>query len=266
MTVPFFVTIPHSGEKVPSQTPWLAKLPEPILMCDVDRYVDQLYMPSLTRLGVPWIKTDWHRYAADLNRVPQDIDAGSVEGSANPVGTHSRGFHWTITTTEQVLQPQPMSEATHQELVQLIYEPFHRQVREKYHEFKLRGHHQVYHLYAHSMPSLGTRQHRDPGELRAEIVVSDCHGKSCDRPYRDLVIAAYVTAGFKVGYNWPYFGGRVSEQYGLPQQGQQAIQVELNRSLYMDENSKKLLPDKAEAVQKKLQLALTYIRDGLQSF
>ena len=89
---------------------------------------------------------------------------------------------------------------------------------------------------------MGTRMHRDPGERRADIVVSDCLGKSCDPHFRDLVIAAYTISGFKVGYNWPYMGGRVTEQYGHPSKGQHAIQVELNRALYMDEKTKKLLP------------------------
>ncbi|WP_161971440.1 N-formylglutamate amidohydrolase, partial [Escherichia coli] len=58
--------------------------------------------------------------------------------------------------------------------------------------------------------------------LRADIVVSDSKGKSCDPRFKDLVIAAYASAGFKVGYNWPYFGGRVTEQYGDPKREQHA--------------------------------------------
>ena len=112
------------------------------------------------------------------------------------------------------------------------------------------------------MPSLGTKNHRDPGETRADIVVSDCLGISCDKSFRDLVISAYVTAGFKVGYNWPYMGGRVTETYGKPSQHHHAIQVELNRSLYMNEVTKKIKPE-AEAVKKKVQQALMYIKSEL---
>ena len=77
------------------------------------------------------------------------------------------------------------------------------------------------------------------------------------------MIAAYVTAGFKVGYNWPYLGGRVTETYGRPASGQHAIQVELNRSLYMDEESKQLKTTAAEHVQKKIRAALEYIKSEL---
>ncbi|MCK6599866.1 MAG: N-formylglutamate amidohydrolase, partial [Bdellovibrionaceae bacterium] len=60
----------------------------------------------------------------------------------------------------------------------------------------------------------------------------------------------YVTAGFKVAYNWPYKGGRLSQQYGKPAQGQQSIQVELNRALYMNEINKKIIPESAKVKEK----------------
>lgn len=261
--VPLFVTIPHSGENIPPQTPWLKSLPEEILMCDVDRYVDFLYEPSLHKLDIPYIKTEWHRYAADLNRIPDDVDASSVIGNKNPPGTHNRGFHWVITTYKHPLMPHPMSEETHQELVELIYNPFHDGIKKLYQGMHEKGFNKTYHIDAHSMPSVGTSEHRDPGEVRAEIVVSDSKGKSCDPRFKDLVIAAYVTAGFKVGYNWPYFGGRVTEQYGNPGREQHTLQVEMNRALYMDEKTKKLKPEEAKKVQEKVLLALSYIRNNL---
>lgn len=261
--VPLLVTIPHSGEKIPDLTPWLQGLPEEILMCDVDRYVDLLYEPSLNALGIPSVKTDWHRYAADLNRLPADVDASSVAGHKNPPGSYSRGFHWVITTYKQVLMKTPMPEAVHEKLVQLVYEPFHAGIKVEYQRLHSAGFNTTFHIDAHSMPSFGTDEHRDPGEQRADIVVSDCKGTSCDPRFKDLVIAAYATAGFKVGYNWPYFGGRVTEQYGAPSRQQHAIQVEMKRSLYMDEKSKKLKGPESAAVKAKVHSALSYIRNNL---
>jgi N-formylglutamate amidohydrolase len=264
--VPLFVTIPHAGEKVPPQTPWLNALPEEILMCDVDRYVDFLYEPALRKLQLPFAKTEWHRYAADMNRIPTDVDCTSVIGNSNAAGTFNRGFHWVVTTYKNQLMTQPMSPETHEELVKLIYEPFHASVRDLYSKVHSSGDKVTYHIDAHSMPSLGTSEHRDPGEKRADIVVSDCKGTSCSSQFKDLVIAAYVTAGFKVGYNWPYLGGRVTEQYGVPDRGQHAIQVELNRELYMDEKTKKLKPEAAKKVQEKILFALDYVKKGIAGF
>lgn len=262
-TSPFFVTIPHSDEKIPAQTPWLNSLPANILMSDVDRYVDLLYEPSLKELEIPFLKTQWHRYAVDLNRVPADIDCDSVIGNKNVSGTHTDGYHWVKTKNEQQLMAVPMSLEAHQQLTELIFEPFHSSVLQHYESFKNKGYRQVFHLDAHSMPSLGTRMHKDPGELRTEIVVSDCGGKSCHLKFRDLVISAYVSAGFQVGYNWPYLGGRVTETYGHPGRGQHAIQVELNRKLYMDESTKKINTETSAVVQKKIQKALTHIKSEL---
>lgn len=258
-----FATIPHSGEKVPDETPWLNSLTESHLMRDVDRFVDRLYEPLLLDLKIPFVKTEWHRYAADLNRVPEDVDASSVQGSSNPAGLHRRGFHWVVTTLSEPLMAQPMTYQTHLSLVKKIYEPFHRSVKAQYDGFESQGAKEVFHLDLHSMPSLGTKEHRDPGELRADIVVSDCMAQSSKKDFVDLVILSYVRAGFKVAYNWPYFGGRVSEVYGNPSRGRHAVQVEINRALYMNEETKKYLPEKAEVLQKKLQLALQMIVDQL---
>lgn len=261
-TIPLFISIPHSGEKIPDQTPWLKDLSERVLMSDVDRYVDVLYMPALQSLKIPFQLTEWHRYAVDLNRIPVDVDAASVIGASKPVGSHSDGYHWVKTKADVQLMPEPMSEENHQELTQLIYEPFHAGVRNHYNFFRKQGCRDIFHIDAHSMPSRGTKNHRDPGEMRADVVVSDCGGKSCHPNFKDLVIAAYASSGLKVAYNWPYLGGRVTEQYGKPELGQQAIQVELNRALYMDEITKQILAEHVQ-VQDKITKALIYIKSEL---
>jgi len=255
------VTMPHSGEKIPDQCVWLKNLDEVTLMCDVDRFIDVIYEPTLHRLKIPFHKTEWHRYAVDLNRIPTDVDVDSVQGAINSSGQFSRGYHWVMTTHNQKIMQSPISQQMHQQLTQLIYEPFHEGVRALYSKGFSQFKH-VFHIDAHSMPSKGTSQHKDPGELRADIVISDSLGKSCAPEFRDLVIAAYVTAGFKVGYNWPYVGGRVTEQYGHPAKGQHTIQVELNRMLYMNETTKLILPQHRD-IQVKIDKALSYIKTEL---
>jgi N-formylglutamate amidohydrolase len=259
----FFISIPHSGEKVPAEATWLNELPEPILMCDVDRYVDRLYIEAIKQISCPSVIADWHRYVVDLNRLPTDIDIDSVVGASAASGKFSQGLHWLKTTKGQPLLTKPMSMAQHLKLVQNYFEPFHEQVRAKYSEFRRIGATKIYHLDAHSMPSLGTKAHRDPGQLRAEIVVSDQVGKSCDPFFKDLVIKAYSDVGFKVAYNWPYIGGRVTETYGKPANGQHTIQVELNRALYMDEETKQYRTKEASEIAKRITTAVVAIEKGL---
>jgi len=259
----FFITIPHSGERIPAETPWLHGLPEPIVMSDVDRYVDRLYQPVIQELKIPYVKAEWHRYVVDLNRLPDDIDVDSVIGSKNPSGKFTRGIHWVKTMNEARLMPEPITPELHDQLVAKYFEPFHVDVRAIYQKYFKQGAKKVYHLDAHSMPSVGTKAHRDPGERRADVVVSDWEDKSCEPSYLKLVCEAYASTGLKVAVNWPYVGGRVTETYGKPELGQHAVQVELNRALYMDEVSKKILPDQAEALSKKISAAIRYIYERL---
>ncbi|MGE0764029.1 MAG: N-formylglutamate amidohydrolase [Bdellovibrionales bacterium] len=260
---PLLVTIPHSGEKIPVEVTWLKGLSETHVMCDVDRFVDRLYLGTLQRLGIPHVVTDWHRYVVDLNRLPEDIDADAVEGSRNPPGTFTSGLHWVKTTTGLPLISKPMSMQMHNQLVERYFSPFHSQVESQYANLRKQGYATVYHMDLHSMPSRGTSAHRDPGQIRAEIVISDFNGKSCSAEFKDLVTAAYKNADFQVAYNWPYIGGRVTQQYGQPHQGQHAIQVELRRDLYMDEDSKQLKPD-IEGLKERLGAALAHIHHHLK--
>lgn len=233
-------------------------------MYDVDRYVDRLYEPEIEKLGLRHVKTDWHRYAIDLNRLPDDVDASSVEGHKNAAGKFARGLHWTITTTGEKLQPKPMTQALHDELVTKYFEPFHANVRDAMAKLRATSS-TIYHLDAHSMPSVGTKEHKDPGELRADVVISDCNGTSCSSEYRDLVVAAYERAGFKTRVNWPYSGGRVTETYGRPNEGVHSIQVELNRALYMDEATKRIKPESFDDAQMKISKALAGVYASLPS-
>ncbi len=260
-SLPLLFSVPHAGEKIPDIAKFLESLPEPILMGDVDRYVDQLYAPVLKALGHAPILTEWHRYAVDLNRVPTDTDVDSLESSPNASGRFSRGFHWSRTTHRDALMARPYTQKEHQALTQLIYEPFHRELQQKAQKI-LQEQQILLHLDLHSMPSVGTVEHRDPGEMRADIVISDSHGKSAHPLFRNLVIVSYVIAGFKVAYNWPYYGGRITEQYGHPHKGHHTLQVELNRSLYMDEATKAKLDSFAQ-MQNKLQTAVMNIARNL---
>ena len=261
MMKPFFISIPHSGERVPDEASWLEGLPEPILMCDVDRFVDRLYQPVVRELHLNCVTTPWHRYAVDQNRLPEDIDQASVEDATLPPGKFSTGLHWVQTTRGSKLMPKPISRKLHDEMVQKYFYPFQDEIRAVYRNFS--GKSETYHLDVHSMPSVGTAVHKDNGETRADVVISDVEGKSSSMRFKDLVIDAYQAAGFSVAYNWPYQGGRITQQFGVPDEGRNVIQVELNRACYMDEDSKQLIADKAAAVTDKLGAAIRQIHSKL---
>jgi len=186
-----------------------------------------------------------------------------VQGSKNKSGLHPKGFHWYITTQGQRVMDKPMTQALHEKFVKMYFEPFHSEIRKKFAEMKKSGAREVYHLDAHSMPSRGGAMHEDPGETRAQIVISDFKGKSCNRWFLDLVVSAYEKADFQTRVNWPYIGGRITQTYGQPEKGQNTIQVEMNRALYMDEQTKKWQSAEATEVQKKLEQALSEIYNNV---
>lgn len=257
---------PHSGEKIPKEASWLEGLDEVTLMYDIDRYIDQLYGPVAEELELPFLKADWHRYAVDLNRLPTDINSEVVIGATLPSGSKAfaSALHWKQTTGGKDLMPGPITKELHEALLKKCYFPFHNKLQELL-DKPLKTHGKYYHVDLHSMPSTGTKKHRDPGENRAEIVISDQDGMTCSEAFKDMVVEAYKLAGFEVAYNWPYKGGRVVGLYGEPKKGKHSIQVELNRSVYMCEKTKKLKLDEAKNTQSKLRKAIAFVHKNIES-
>lgn len=240
------LTVPHSGEIIPDEATWLKNIDPLVLLTDVDRFVDELYKPACQALHIPMEVMEIHRYVLDANRLPTDVDASLVEGISAPGvsgKTYVSGFHWARTTQGVDLLKKPLSFELHEKLIQLYYNPFHARIQSMEKTLIKTSGLPRYHLDVHSMPSQGTKAHKDFGKKRPDVVISDCNGKSCSAQFKDLVIASYEKYGFHVSYNWPYLGGRMTEQYGKPQEGRHSIQVELNRALYMNEETKEKLPE-----------------------
>ncbi len=263
--LPIFISCPHSGEKIPMEATWLQDINPITLLRDVDRFIDSFYRPLAKKKGLPFIYTPWSRYAVDLNRLVIDIDANSVQKSTNSAGTFSNGLYWVKTSIDEVLMKKPISKELHSILIKSYYDPFHKAIKAQFEYFKLQGHKRIFHIDVHSMPSKGTAIHRDPGETRAEIVISDQDGQSCDPKFRDLVVSSYKSAGFEVTVNWPYKGGRITQTYGNPFKGRHTIQIEMNRSIYMDEETKNLKTEVFSKISKKIEKALNLIYENLKS-
>ena len=264
--LPLILSCPHSGEKIPLEANWLHDIENPVLLKrDLDLYVDRFYRPLARSTGIPFIFSPWTRYAVDLNRLPSDVDADSVLNSPNPSGTFTTGLHWVKTSRGEQLLKKPISEDLHQILLATYYEPFHRAIVANFEHLKLQGHKRVFHMDLHSMPSKGTEIHRDPGETRAEIVIGDQDGTSCDGKFRELIVESYKSSGFEVKVNWPYKGGRITQTYGNPARGRHSIQVEMNRALYMNEETKNIDKKGFSECQFKIEKAYELITEQLKS-
>jgi N-formylglutamate deformylase len=236
------ITIPHSGERIPRETPWLHALPPEVLLLDIDRFVDRLYAPAIGRLKIVSVTTDTHRYAVDLNRAPADVDSSTVVGAPLPPGTHPKGFHWAVSTQGHPILTSPISKELHELLVLRYHDPFHERVARALSEMDPAR--EIYHLDCHSMPSRGTRAHADEGARRPDVVLSDFDGRSARPEFLAVLKAAFESEGLQVSVNWPYKGGKITQRYGQPRTGHHTLQIELNRALYMDESTREpLFPD-----------------------
>ncbi len=260
---PLIVSIPHAGEKIAAEAYWLKDLPEVILMYDVDRFVDQMYQEVLEQYQIPTVITAWHRYVVDCNRWPDDVDQDSVKGAENPSGSHPTGLHWRVTTAGFPLIKEPLTFDLHQLLLKKYYDGFFKEINGLYDHLQKQGAEKIYHLNLHSMPSMGTSAHRDQGQLRADIVIGNEDGKTATVEWTQSVCEAYKKEGFSVSLNHPYTGGTDVEKYGNPKKGHEALMIELNRKLYMDETSKQLVPEKAEPVKKQLNKVIADIYNNI---
>ena len=267
-----FVSIPHSGRKIPKEAYWLKGLPRAILNCDIDAYIDELYLPVLNKLHIPFVVFQWHRYALDVNRFKTDISPQIVERANELLKTIYKNkefrqkspsnIHWHKTTKGRLLIEKAISQETHKLLIQKYFKPYHEKLRKKIESFKKKEHRTVYLIDLHSMPSKGLAFHKDKGFFRTDVVIGNNIGKSCSKKLTQLVVKAYRQAGFKVALNWPYKGGAITYSYGQPHKGQEALQVEINRKLYMDEKTKRKSRN-YKNTQIKLDMAFQWIVKGL---
>lgn len=266
-----FVSIPHSGLKIPLEAKWLKKIPFEVLMCDPDAYVDELYQPALIKYQIPFFIFEWHRYSVDANRFVFNISSQTVEGAEELLKNHYKfnptshpenlspsDIHWQKTTLGFNLIKKPLSQKTHRLLIEKYFNPFHEKIKKHIESLKHQGEKKIYLLDLHSMPSKAVSFHKDTGKLRTDIVIGDNEGRSCSPAFRDLVLTACRKAGFKTALNDPYKGGAITKTYGQPYQSQEALQVELNRRLYMNENTKEKNKNFSE-VQRQLKFALSHI-------
>lgn len=257
-TAPLFITIPHAGEWIPPETPWLEALPREVLLLDIDRFVDELYAPAITQLQIPFVTTRVHRYASDLNRYPDDIDASSVEDAPLPAGKHAKGFHWVKSTQGHLITSAPMTRAVHDQIVARYHDTFHEQIAGVIAKLKT-GSPEIFHLDCHSMPSYGTEAHEDAGAPRPEIVLSDFEGKSTKPEFLNRLHELFKSEGFKVRINWPYRGGRITQRYGKPARGHHTVQIEINRAIYMDEQTRDRKPQEFKHLQERLSRILSQL-------
>ncbi len=95
----------------------------------------------------------------------------------------------------------------------------------------------VWHLDCHSMPAVGDKNADDPGRARADFVLGDRDGTTCAVDFTRIVASVLESMGYAVAINDPYKGVEIVRRHGRPAENRHSLQIEINRRLYMDEQT-----------------------------
>jgi N-formylglutamate deformylase len=234
------VEVPHSGLQVPPEVESEIDATPLAMLRDSDIYVDQLYQRA-PDYGATLLVSRVSRYVVDLNRGPDDVDSAAVP--RHPKGRHipARGVVWRARTDGTPLLRAPLTVEQFTRRLELFYDPYHRTLREVAAQIR-EQHGRVVILAAHSMPSAGRRT-LGGGEIRRADIVPGTRGRSsADGRIIDLIDSHFREAGLSVKHDDPYRGGWTTSSYGAPKRGQHAVQIELNRALYVDEKTSEIKP------------------------
>jgi len=257
-TSPVVLSVPHSGLEIPVERGDLRALPENVFLRDVDFEVPRLWAEAAYELDIPFVVARTHRYAIDLNRRDDEIDVRSVEGHPAPAGTHPRGLFWIESTQGEPVLSRPLSQRSYRMLVDFVWKPYRDLLRVELEETRRKFGFAIL-IDGHSMPSQGTGYHADPNQVRADIVPGDALGKSCDPRITAMAVATAEAAGLSIKPNDPYKGGNITQSFGRPADRIHALQIEMNRGIYMDEGAFILNPDGVKHLQNFAKSFLTQV-------
>lgn len=230
---PLVVEVPHAGLSIPDEIARDYVPQRDAIMRDADIYVDRL-CASAPQRGAALLTASLSRYVVDLNRAPDDVDAAAVPDHPSPVALQPRGVVWRATTDGRPVLARPLSYDAFCDRLARYYVPYHQALRGRVDALHAEFGYAIV-LAVHSMPSMARSLQPDAGSRRADVVPGTLGRTSADARVIDLVDAHFRDAGLSVRHDDPYRGGFTTAHYGRPQQGVHAIQLELNRALYVDE-------------------------------
>jgi len=230
---PVVVEVPHAGLDVDALALGTLAAPARSLAQDADLYVDELYADAPDE-GAALLVSHVSRYVCDLNRAETDVDSQAVEGGRARSAPH--GVIWRATTENRPALVAPLTRAEYERRMSSIYRPYHAALTRLIGERVSRFGYAIL-LCAHSMPSQGRDGHSDPGVQRADVVPGSRGRTTAAASIIELPEELARQRGWSVAHDEPYRGGFSTSHYGRPNAGMHALQVELSRRLYMDEQT-----------------------------
>jgi N-formylglutamate amidohydrolase len=236
---------PHSGRIYPRRLMEASRLDAVAIRRSEDAFVDCL-IASAPNHGAPVLAARLARAWLDLNRDAWELDPGMFEDELPP---YARGrsarvaaglgcIARTVGDGEEIYR-RKLSFAEALARVESVHRPYHAALQDLVAEARL-AHGAAVLIDWHSMPSAAARQ--GGGGASSDVVLGDRFGAACAPGVPRLVETTLRSMGYRVARNAPYAGGYTTEHYGRPAKRVHALQVEINRALYMDEASLALAP------------------------
>ena len=234
---PLLFNSPHSGRVYPREFLRTSRLDLATLRRSEDSFVDDL-IAGVVRRGHPMVRARFPRCYVDVNREPYELDPRMFDGRlpsfANTRSMRVAGGLGTVARVvgdAQEIYDQRISVAEALKRIDALYKPYHRTLRRVFMRLH-RDFGAAVLIDCHSMPSSTAAKDERP---RADLVLGDRYGTSCVAIIAETIETTMRAFGYVVSRNKPYAGGFITEHYGNPSAGLHAVQLEINRALYMDE-------------------------------
>lgn len=238
--LPLVVASPHSGSDYPADFVAASRLDPLALRRSEDCFVDEIFAAA-PALGAPLLRALFPRAFVDPNREPYELDpamfADRLPDYANtrsPRVAAGLGTIARVVASGADIYREKLKFAQALKRIQDCYWPYHATLRALVEQTRERFGYCLL-LDCHSMPSSGGPLERDSGGIRFDVVLGDCHGTACSAGITEAASSFLSGRGYRVSRNKPYSGGFVTRHYGRPEEGLHALQIEINRALYMDE-------------------------------
>lgn len=228
---------PHSGRDYPWTFLRKTVLDAHSIRTSEDAFVDKLFSHA-PKFGAPFLTAGAPRAFVDLNRAPEELDPALFEGVTarghNPRVASGLGVVPRVVAGGRAIYrgKLPVSEAERR--LDTYWRPYHQMLTKLLDQSRAAFGEAIL-VDCHSMPHEAMDMAARGLVRRPEVVIGDRHGASASGAIVDRLEAAFTAAGLHVVRNVPFAGAYICQTYGRPSRGQHAIQIEIDRSIYMNE-------------------------------
>jgi N-formylglutamate amidohydrolase len=237
--IPLVLDSPHSGEAYPDDFDHAP--PRALVRQAEDTHVARLWSHAPAQ-GATLIEARFPRAYIDANRSLDDVDPELLaDGWDQPIAPTGKtalgiGLVWRLARGGVPMYARRLRADEVRSRIDRCWRPYHAAVDaaldERHRQFGA-----VWHVNCHSMLAIGDELSGDPGRERADFVLGDRDGSACDPQYTRLVARMLREAGYDVAINDPYKGVELIRKHGRPAERRHSLQIEIKRTLYMDEQT-----------------------------